>query len=144
MEPTVIKELTLPSLPLPPEWSPIELRLSNLLESSSKTLFLANSLCTMGEGCAGLRSKENFGTAELAAEEEALPELTVLGVVSLADTDDPTFKVGSTEVGPAAADPGVAGVCPGVFLLTAEDPDHFSYFSSKAFSLSSKVIVEGS
>ena len=137
MEPTVIKLLTLPSLL--PSLSFMELRLSSLLESSSKTLFLANSLCTMGEGWAGLRSKENLGTAPEELEvPEVLAVLRVLGVVSLAD--DPIFKGGST----VAADPGVAGVCPGVPLLAFAEPDHFSYLSSKAFSLSSKVIVAGS
>ena len=137
MEPTVIKLLTLPSLL--PSLSFMELRLSSLLESSSNTLFLANSLCTMGEGWAGLRSKENLGTAPEELEvPEVLAVLRVLGVVSLAD--DPIFKGGST----VAADPGVAGVCPGVPLLAFAEPDHFSYLSSKAFSLSSKVIVEGS
>lgn len=114
----------------------IELRLSKRLVSSSNTLLRAKSCLTIGEGCVGFKSNVNLDImpkVEVELPLEPAVELRTLdGVSVLAEV---MFKVGSAL--------GVAvGVCAGV--LPALEPDHFWYFSSKALSLSSNVMVAGS
>jgi hypothetical protein len=138
--------------------SSLTVRLSSRLESSSKTLFRAKSRWSIGDGCVGLRSKLNLAPAEGVAveaddipeEEEELPVVVIdehgVGGSIMAEF---TLKGGKTEAtvvtGVAGVDPTAAGVEQAMFLFVAvPEVDHFSYFSSKARSLSSNVMLAGS
>lgn len=100
------------------------------MESSSKTLFLDKSRCTMADGCDDLRSKLNLkeddadeaddddGQAELSTGVEAANE----GVVVMVGVDD------------GVRDP--MGVVATACLV---EPDHFSYFSFRALMRSAKL-----
>ena len=104
--------------------------LSSLLESSSNTLFLDKSRCTMADGCDDLRSKLNLkeddvddaddddGHAELSTGVEAASE----GVVVMVGVDD------------GVSDPMGVVATAACFV----EPDHFSYFSFRALMRSAK------
>lgn len=105
----------------------VEFKFSSLFVSSSKTLLLERSLCTIGEGCVGFKSKLNLFKDEAVEAEEA-PEVALeggaisalLGTEALDDdaAEEASFAIG-TEAGAAAveavasgvAETGVAGVC---------------------------------
>ena len=141
-----------------------ELRFSNLLESSSNTLLLASNLCTMADGWLGLRSRLNLRPAEAAVgvpvDEDAA--VVVAGVETVPFPVEP--RTGGADeisliteaeaalltlviVDMTGAVMGVAGVeVAGVDEIEVgfADPDHSLYFSSRAFSRSSRVMLAGS
>lgn len=104
--------------------------LSSLLESSSNTLFLARSRCTMADGCDGLRSKLNLKDEDVdeADDDDGQAELNN-GVD--AESDGVEAIVG--------VDDGVSEPMGVVETACFVEPDHFSYFSVKARTLSCKV-----
>lgn len=106
----------------------VEFKFSSLFVSSSKTLLLERSLCTIGEGCVGFKSKLNLFKDEEVEAEEA-PEVALeggaisalLGTEALddaAEEAEAAVAIGA-EAGAAAveavasgvAETGVAGVC---------------------------------
>ena len=107
----------LPSLPS------VEFKFSSLLVSSSKTLFLERSLCTIGEGCVGFKSKLNlFKAIDELAEEDPEAELIALegGAISaLLGTEEAEaaaavaagFVAALLDAVAGLAETGVAGVC---------------------------------
>ena len=105
----------LPSLPS------VEFKFSSLLVSSSKTLFLERSLCTIGEGCVGFKSKLNlFKAIDELAEEDPEAELIALegGAISaLVGTEEAEaaaaagFVAALLDAVAGLAETGVAGVC---------------------------------
>lgn len=105
----------LPSLPS------VEFKFSSLLVSSSKTLFLERSLCTIGEGCVGFKSKLNlFKAIDELAEEDPEAELIALGggaISALVGTEEAEaaaaagFVAALLDAVAGLAETGVAGVC---------------------------------